>query len=146
MPPKRVNSSWFGKGGVRPSPPPQQVGDRPRFVSMVNSAAQNLLSAKTISNKGQLEILNSFLCVLSYCALICAPPVLGKSLTTLNDAHALFSASNDRIACFSAQEWDNWFNAVTKVHFILHANVHISHLYSSCRLLTMRTFFNFPRP
>ena len=122
------------------------LGDCPQFVSMVDSAAQIVLSAKTISNEGQLDILNSFLCVLSYCALICAPPDLGKSLTTLNDAHALFSASNDRIACFSAQEWDNWFNAVTKVQFILQANVHISHLYSSCRLLTMRTFFNFPMP
>ena len=122
------------------------LGDCPQFVSMVDSAAQIVLSAKTISNEGQLDILNSFLCVLSYCALICAPPDLAKSLTTLKDAHVLFSASNDRIACFSAQEWDNWFNAVTKVQFILQANVHISHLYSSCRLLTMRTFFNFPRP
>jgi hypothetical protein len=27
----------------------------------------------------------------------------------------LFSASNDRITSFSAQEWENWFNVLTKV-------------------------------
>lgn len=46
-----------------------------------------------------------------------APPDLNKSLATLKDAHVLFSASNHRVACFSNQEWDNWFKVVTKVPF-----------------------------
>jgi hypothetical protein len=30
----------------------ENLGDCPQFVSMVNSAVQNLLTAKTISNEG----------------------------------------------------------------------------------------------
>jgi hypothetical protein len=85
-------------------------GDCPQFVSMVNSAVQNLLTAKTINNEGQH-------CLAAYSQYFLKhfPLDLTKSLTTLKDAHVLFSASNDRIASFSAQEWDNWFRAVTKV-------------------------------
>ena len=41
-----------------------------------------------------------------------------NSLQTLKDAHVLFSASNDRIAKFSAKEWESWLNAMSKVYFV----------------------------
>ena len=88
------------------------LGDCPQFVSMVNSAVQNLLTAKAISNEGHAEYFQTIVFLFS---LNLFPPDLTKSLTTLKDAHVLFSASSDRIASFSSKEWDNWFRAVTKV-------------------------------
>ena len=79
---------------------------------------------------------------------------LTKSLTILKDAHVLFSASNDRIASFSAQEWENWFKVLKKVPaifcqlcplFILsqifdHANIFVSkHSYVELLLRAYRT-------
>jgi len=52
-------------------------------------------------------------------ALIVVHQDLSNSLQTLKDAHVLFSASNDRIAKFSAKEWESWLNAISKVHFCI---------------------------
>jgi len=92
-------------------------GDCPQFVSMLNSAAQSLLTAKTINNEGlHFRLAFSKPCSSQLLfALTCVSSDLTKSLTILKDAHVLFSASNDRIASFSAQEWENWFKVLTKV-------------------------------
>ena len=79
-------------------------------------------------------------------ALNVASPDLTKSLTTLKDAHVLFSASSERIASFSAQEWDSWFRAVTKVQRNYNRYHCFHSLISSHRLSIMRMFFNFLRP
>ena len=36
----------------------------------------------------------------------------------LKAAHALFSAAKKRTAKFSAQEWESWFSAFSKVYFV----------------------------
>ncbi len=76
-------------------------------------------------------------------ALNVASPDLTKSLTTLKDAHVLFSAASERIASFSAQEWDSWFRAVTKVQRNYKGYHYFHSLISSHRLSIMRMFFNF---
>ena len=96
-------------------------GDCPQFVSMLNSAAQSLLTAKTIINKGlhfRLALSKPCSSQLLF-ALTCVSSDLTKSLAKLKDAHVLFSASNDRIARFSAREWENWFEVLTKVPAIV---------------------------
>ena len=94
------------------------LGDCPQFVSMVNSAIQVVLSPKTIRNEGMSKLFQKQI-FSSLFALIVVHQDLSNSLQTLKDAHVLFSASNDRIAKFSAKEWESWLNAISKVHFCI---------------------------
>ena len=51
-------------------------------------------------------------------ALIVVHQDLSTSLRMLKAAHALFSAAKKRTAKFSAQEWESWFSAFSKVYFV----------------------------
>ena len=69
----------------------------------------------------------------SFCSLWMSPPDLSKSLAILKDAHVLFSASNNRIASFSAKQWETWFQAVTKVLQNSCFQMFIFEFWSDCR-------------